>query len=130
MASGSTLKSKVAQILAKTHVTSREVRLRSVERSGGDAVLGIGQYHTLSDEPVSPQPVVERIRSLEFANANSLAQVGDYRIFFDASISETSLQDKEIVYGSDVLKIVSFDPVVFDATIVGWQVIARTAKVS
>ena len=128
MASGAALLSKVSSILKRTNVTSREVSFRTVQTSGGNALLGLGQSVTSLDLPVDPPPVVMLLKPEEVAAGGSLLQLGDYSMLFAGSVSEETLKTSEIVYGSDVLKIISYEPIVFDGIVVAWNVIARTSK--
>lgn len=128
MPTGASLLKKVSAVLAKTHVTSRVVKFRTVLSRDGNALLGIGVTRANLDEDIVPQPVVEFISPEEVAFGGSLLQVGDYRMLFDGNVLESSLETCDILYGNDLLKIVSHNPIVYGGVVVGWQVLARTVK--
>lgn len=128
MASGAAIRSKIARALGRLNVTSRTVMLRSVMSSGGNPVLGLGQSVSSTDVVVDPQPAVELIAAEEVAAAKSLLQLGDYRLTFAGTLTENTLKNSEILYGTDVLKVIRYDPIAIDGTVVAWSVIARVAK--
>lgn len=130
MPSGDVLRAKVAAILKRTQVTSRVVKFRSVSASGGNALLGLGQTLNTTDVVCDPQPVVELLKPEDVASAAGILQLGDYSVLFDGGVPESTLKTHEILYGTDVLKIISYDPVVFAGVVVAWKVLARTAKAS
>lgn len=128
MATGASVLAKVTSVLRRTHVTSRVVKFRQVLVRHGNPLLGIGQERANVDTVVDPQPVVDLIKPEDVAAAGNLLQLGDYKILFDGNVTEAQIRSQEILYGNDVLKVVSYEPIVFDNTIVGWDVIARTSK--
>lgn len=128
MPSGAALLAKVSAVIRKTHVTYKVVSFRTVLTRNGNALLGVGQTRANLDEVVDPQPVVEIVNQEDVGVSGSLLQLGDYRIMFDGNVLETSLQTCDILLGESLLKIISYVPIIFDNTVVGWQVIARTVK--
>jgi hypothetical protein len=126
---GSVVQSKIAKVLKRLGATSRVVQFRSMTATGGNATLGLGRTVTSADTPVDPQPAVELVKLEEIAGGGSLLQLGDYRITFAGSVPESTLTSSEILYGTDILKVVSYEPVPLNGVIVCWRVIARTVKV-
>lgn len=128
MPTGASLLAKVSAIIRKTHVTYQAVSFRTVLSRDGNSRLGLGVVRANLDELVDPQPVVEIITQEEVALGGNLLQLGDYRLLFDGNVLETTLQTCDIMLGPSLLKIISYIPIIFDATVVGWQVIARTVR--
>lgn len=123
------LQNKVHQILARTTVTHRPVSFRTVVSRHGNPLLGLGQDRANVDELVSPPPVVELLRPDEVASSGSLLQLGDYRFTFAGQLPETTLKTAQILYGDDVLRILSYEPIVYQGLVIAWVVLARTLSV-
>lgn len=125
---GLVVRNAVSKVLAQVNATSRPVKFRVVARTGGNSILGVGQTITNIDTLVAPPPVVDYIKEEEVAGGAGLIQLGDYRILFAGSVPETTLQVSFILYGTDVLKILSYQPAVLGGVVAVWQVLARTVK--
>jgi hypothetical protein len=130
MSTGAGIQSKIASVLSKVQGTSRVVKFRDSRPTGGNALLGVGQTVTNHDVDITPQPTVELMTPEDIAASGALLQLGDYRFIFDGAITEATLKNSNVVYGTDVLKVVSYNPQVIFGTIVAWTVIARTVKAS
>lgn len=125
---GLQLQAKVAKALAKVNATSRQVSLRTVTTTGGNAVLGVGQTVTNLDTVMDPQPAVEQIKVDDVASSGGLLQFGDYRITLSGTYDEATLRNCELLYGTDVLKIIDLNPAVYGGVVAAWQVVARAVK--
>lgn len=128
MATGASILAKVTAVIRKTHVTYKVVSFRTVLTRSGNQLLGVGVIRANVDEVVDPQPVVELVTQEDVALSGALLQLGDYRILFDGAVLETTLQTCDIMLGPTLLKIISYVPVIYDNTVVAWQVVARTVK--
>lgn len=127
---GAQLQAKVSKVLAKVNATARPVWLRSTTVAGGNAVLGIGQASTTVDTFMSPQPVVTLFKADDVAGSGGLIQFGDYRVIVAGSYTEAQLLATELLYGSDVLKVLSATPYPFAGVIAAWELVARAVKSS
>lgn len=125
---GLQLQAKVAKALAKVNATARQVSLRVATTSGGNAVLGIGQTVTNVDTLLVPQPAVEHVSSDDVAGSGGLLQFGDYRMTIAGTVTEATLAQSQILYGSDVLKIIDTKPAAFGGVVAAWEIVARTVK--
>jgi hypothetical protein len=125
---GISLQNKISKVIGTVHATIRPVKFRIVTKTGGNPLLGTGQTLVNVDTLVEPQPVVEYVKEEEVAGGMGLIQLGDYRFTFDGKVTETTLKTAQILYGTDVLKILSFQPAAFDSVTAAWQVLARTVK--
>jgi hypothetical protein len=128
MASGLAVRAKIRSALRKLSATSRPVYFRTRTVTGGNQLLGIGSTVTVSDALVDPQPAVELLSAEQIAASGGLYQAGDYGLVFDGSIAESTFQTKQLVYGSDVLAIVRYEPAVINGTVVAWTITARSVK--
>lgn len=128
MASGQALQGRIGKLLKRLNVTHRTVKLRDVSTSGGNSLLGIGGTVSTTDTVVDPQPVVSLAEAQVIANSGGLYQLGDYEILFSGTIAETTLRNRLVVYGDEVLRIIHIEPVVFGGVVVVWRVMTRTAK--
>lgn len=128
MASATQIRDKVKAILTRFQATSRIVKFRQVTVTGGNTLLGIGGTRTVTDTLCTPQPVVEAISSEEIAGSGGLLLPGDYRMLFDGTVPETTLRNRQILYGDEVLDIAHVIPVPLGGISVAWQVICRTVK--
>lgn len=128
MPDGLSIQSKISKVLTRLSPTSRVVYLRSVTASGGNSLLGLGQSVTSSDTAADPQPAVELINASEIAVSGNFYQMGDYKFIFAGSIEESTWQTSLIIYGTEVLKIVKYDPQVIYGTVAAWEVVARAVK--
>lgn len=127
MATGAAILTKVSNVIRKTKVSHEVVMFRTVLVRHGNPLLGIGQTRANLDELVDPPPIVELVTPEDVALGGSLLQLGDYRLTFDGNVPEEKLQTCEVLLGDDVLKIVNYNSITIYGTIVGWQVLARTA---
>jgi hypothetical protein len=125
---GAALQAKIAKALAKLGATHKTVYLRTVSVTGGNSVLGIGQTKSNSDTELDPQPAVTMVDSWEIANSGGLLQLGDYKFTMAGTVEEATLRGSLVVYGEDVLKVISYKPSVINGTVVAWEVLARTVK--
>lgn len=129
MASGSSLRQKVATTLRRVNATAYPVYLRQVTLTGGDPLLGVGQTTTVEETLVDPPPAVDLLPTDMVVTSGGLYQTGDYRMTFAAtSLEESTLRNSLIRYGDHLLKIVKIDPVAFGGMVVAWEIIARTAQ--
>lgn len=128
MPSGAVIQAKIAKVLTKVGATYRVVTFRDSHPVGGNALLGVGQTTITNDVAIDPQPAVETLSVEEVASGGALLQLGDYRFVFSGTVPEAQIKTSNIVYGSDILKIVSYKPAVLFGTVIAWEVIARTIK--
>jgi hypothetical protein len=125
MPTGSSIRAKIARTLEKLNATGRPVYWRVVTTTGGNPILGIHGTTTTVDTLISPQPAVDKVPTEQVVSSGGRLQIGDYRLTFDGTVSETYFATRLLVYGSSVLKIVSVDPFAIYGTIVAYEVIAR-----
>jgi hypothetical protein len=125
MASGQSVQTKVAKVLARLQPTSRTVSFREIAQTGGNRVLGLGTTVTSTDVVVDPQPSVEILRTDEIADSSGFLQMGDYKILFAGTVAESTFKTNMIIYGDEVLKVVQYIPIALDKTVVAWEVMAR-----
>lgn len=129
MPTGLQVRTKISNALAKLEATSKTVSFRNVVHSSGDALLGLGQTETVTDTVISPPPAVELLSAEDVARlGGDRFQLGDYLLTLDGSIAESTLQSRMILYGTEVLKIVHYEPSALDGIVVAWQVYARGVK--
>jgi hypothetical protein len=128
MATAQAILNKTIATLRKANATARPVKFRHVETTGGNATLGLGAATTVVDTDVDPQPAVEKVAAVEVAGSAGVLQLGDYRMTFAGTVDEATLQNDVILYGSDILKIKSYDPQPFQGVVIAWVVIARAVK--
>lgn len=126
MPSGASLQSKIASVLGTLQATSKTVRFRTVSRTGGNAVLGIGGSVATTDVDIDPQPSVEYVKVEDIATSGGKLMAGDLRMVFAGDIPESRWRETQILYGTEVLKVVRYDPVPFKGVVAAWVVIART----
>jgi hypothetical protein len=129
MATGDSVKGKVAGVLKRLEATAREVKFRTMTVVGGDPVLGIGGTVTFVDTRVEPQPAVDLVKTEEIATSGGLYVMGDYHIIFAGSVLETTLKTSTILYGAETLKIIRYEPNVLQKVVVAWDVIARAVSI-
>jgi hypothetical protein len=125
---GTALQAKIAKTLKKLGATHKTVYLRTVSVSGGNTVLGLGQTKSNSDTELDPQPAVTLVDAWDIANSGGLLLLGDYKLTLAGTVEEATLRGSLIVYGEDVLKMISYKPSVLDGTVVAWEVVARAVK--
>lgn len=128
MANGKSLQTRIGSLLGRLGATSRPVSLRTVAKTGGNALLGIGGTTTTTDTLCDPQPTLELLDATIVGNSGGLYQLGDYSLMFSGSVSEATIRTSLIVYGDEVLKIIKMDPVAMNGVVVVWQVTARSIK--
>jgi hypothetical protein len=128
MATAQSILNKTIATLRKVNATAKPVQFRHVSMTGGNATLGIGGTTQVDDVDVDPQPAVEKISAVEVAGSAGVLQLGDYRMTFAGTVDEATLQNDVILYGSDILKIKSYDPQPYQGVVIAWVVIARAVK--
>lgn len=128
MSRGTAIRAKIANALGRVQATPFEVKLRSVVRTGGNALLGIGETATATDVVVSPQPSVRQMTSEEIASSGGLLQAGDYRFVFSGDLERSTLATHQIVYGDKLLSITRVRESVLFGTVVAWIVTARSTE--
>ena len=128
MATGASVQRRVGALLKRLNATARQVSLRRVTSSGGNALLGIGGTSTVTDTVCDPQPDVSLLTADVIANSGGLYQVGDYSITFSGDTLESDLRNSLVVYGDDVLKIVKIDSSVLNGIVCVWRVTARSIR--
>ena len=130
MASGSSLRRTVGNVLKRLNATAYPVYFRDVATTGGDPLLGTGGVTTITDTLVDPQPAVDLVPVDLVAAGGEFYQPGDYRMIFAGTIDSTTLHSCLLRYGEEVLRPVRIDPVAFGGVIVAWEVTARLAQAS
>lgn len=128
MPTGPSFQAKVTRLLDRFKATSRQVSFRKVDHVGGDRTLGLGRLEEVTETVLNPQPVVQLYTVDEIANSGGFLQLGDYQLLIAGSVNEDVLRTNQIVYGTEVLKIVKYVPIAFDQTVVAWEVTARAIK--
>jgi hypothetical protein len=128
MASGASIQAKITAVLQKLNATHRLVYFRTVNTSGGNSLLGLGESVANSDTEASPQPAVQTLSTDEIATSGGLLMQGDYRMIFSGAELEETLKTSLIVYGEEVLRIVKYTPAAIFGTVAAWDVIARSIK--
>jgi hypothetical protein len=128
MASGAQVQAKIKAVLGKLQATPRVVQLRSVTRSGGDDLLGIGGVVVESLTPVTPQPAAQLLAAEEIMSSGGLLMPGDWKFIFAGDTPESELRTRQILFGDEVLNIVRVEPYALGGVVVGWGVIARTVR--
>jgi hypothetical protein len=125
---GLAVQNKIANVLRRLNATARVVYFRSVDASGGNATLGLDRIVINTDTEIDPQPAVEVLTVEEVAAAGGKLQLGDYRLTMAGTVDEVTLQTNDIMYGTDVLKIIDYRPHALAGVVISWTVIARTVK--
>ena len=128
MATGSQVRAKIQAKLAALNATPRTVSFRTMTRTGGNPLLGIGGTVTYTDTVADPQPAAELIRAEDIAGSGGLLQPGDWSFTFAGTIPEETFRNSSLLFGTEVLNIVQVSPYALNGVIVGWGVIARTAQ--
>lgn len=127
MAAGTSLQTKIAAVLKKLNPKVRPVALRRRTLTGGDGLLGVGQVEAVTDTIVDGASV-DLLEGDTIATSGGKFLAGDYRFILPGSIAESALRNCQLLYGSDVFNVVTYDPVSLYGTVIIWQIVARTAK--
>jgi hypothetical protein len=127
---GKAVQTQISHVLDQVQASLRPVFFRVVARTGGNPILGTGQTITNLDTLVVPTPAVEYVKEDEVAGGMGLIQLGDYKIIFAGTVAESTLKLSFILYGTDVLKILSYQPATLGGVAAAWQVLARTVSAS
>jgi hypothetical protein len=130
MATSAQILAKVQALLTKLHATPRVVQFRSVGRTGGSDLLGIGGTVTVTLTAIDPQPAVEPIKLEEVNGSAGVLQPGDWRFIFAGDVAENDLKTKQLLFGSEILNIVQYRPFPIYDGIVAWEAIGRSVGTS
>jgi hypothetical protein len=127
MPTGAQLQARIKAVLLKLKATPRTVQFRSIERTGGNDLLGL---HGTTTETLTAVTAVaaELVVADQVNSSGGLLQPGDWRFIFAGDTAEADLRTKQILFGDEVLNIVQIYPYAFDEVMAGWEVIARTVK--
>lgn len=129
MPTGIQVQAKIKSTLDRLNATSRVVSLRNVSHTSGNALLGLGQTQTVTDTVLTPQPAVETVNAEQIAVVGGdRIQLGDYLFTLDGTIAESTFKTQMLVYGTEVLKIVHYEPFALDGLVMAWQVYARGVR--
>lgn len=126
MASGAQVQGAIKRALKRLNATTRVVKLRQVTRVGGNNRLGLGQDVDFTDTLCDPQPSVEYVSQSEIASSAGIFFVGDIRFTFAGDIPEATMKQSLIVYGTDVMKMVTCEPRPLFGVNAAWHVVGRT----
>lgn len=126
MASGKSVQASIKRTLKRVQATTRTVSLRQVAVTGGNALLGINQNAVNTDTVCDPQPSVQDLQQDEITSSGGRFIAGDLRLIFAGDIPEATLNASLILYGSDILKIITKTPSPIFGVNAAWNVIARS----
>ena len=128
MPTGAQVQLKIKSVLDRLQATPRTVQFRSVVQTGGNTLLGIGGTSTVTVTDIDPQPAAQLIQAEEINSSGGILLPGDWRFIFAGDTAESDLRTKQLLFGTEILNIVHVEPYALGGVIVGWGVVARTAK--